>query len=125
MSDPVVIGPQVLILRMTPKPKERPRFTRTGAPYKSPQYRQWLKDARDSLRSQWHHGLVRNVFLAVMVKGPQRGDLDNLAGSVMDAGTGVIWPDDSVTYIRDLHVTWQRAAKPDHQVVVSVYAEMS
>jgi Holliday junction resolvase RusA-like endonuclease len=84
-------------------PKARPRFNRnTGNAYTEPKYRAWLDMAAEvvalTLRKPMMEGpmLLRCAFtpagveVAIMDTSPvewkgQRGDLDNLTGSVMDA----------------------------------------
>ena len=125
-EDGVVRIVQLLTLDVSPKSKERPRSVLGRCrPYMSKAYKQWLKDARWAIKQQWAHGLVRNVHLRLEFHGAERGDLDNLAGSVMDACTGIIWPDDSVRYIQQLTCRWVRAKKADHMILVTINAEMS
>ena len=66
------------------------------------------------MATEWRlvHGLdslgAFDVYrVRVDVWGPRRGDLDNYAKSVLDALAKVAFPDDSVSYVRDLHVIYQ------------------
>ena len=103
-------------------PKARPRFDpRSGRAYTEPNYRDWLDMASDvaalTLRKPGLDGpvIVRCAFtgntthVAVLDTHPtprngQRGDIDNLAGAVMDAlqQGGVILDDSQVVRLE----TW-------------------
>lgn len=58
--------------------------------------------------------------LGVEMHGEARSDLDNLVGALMDAGTGILWRDDSVAVIRYLNVQFFKAKKSEAKWVVCV-----
>jgi Holliday junction resolvase RusA-like endonuclease len=113
---------RVLTLAVPLKSKERPRFG--GNAYMSQAYRQWKKEARRQVLEQWEGPPLTPIALSMVLRGPQRGDLDNLAGAVMDAMTGIAYPDDSVTHIRRLLVTWEKAPLKDQRIQVIVHAQV-
>jgi Holliday junction resolvase RusA-like endonuclease len=104
-------------------PKARPRFAAGGA-YLPARYRDWLESAADSLayqdgkRTRKVEGptLVELIFhsdgvdirverlTAGWARGPraQRGDIDNLAGAVMDAlvRAGILEDDAQVMWLQ-------------------------
>lgn len=87
-------------------------------------YRRWKKEARRQAVEQWDLPPCSPVSIAVLLQGPQRGDLDNLAGAVMDVLTGVAYPDDSVSHVRRLLVRWSKAPIKDQQITVIIHAQM-
>jgi Holliday junction resolvase RusA-like endonuclease len=56
--------------------------------------------------------------LEVDLYGEGRGDADNILGSLMDAGNGVLWKDDRVSIISEIEVSWHRAKKVDSKWLV-------
>ena len=91
----------------------------------TPAYRRWKKEARRQAVEQWGLPPCSPVAIAVLLQGPQRGDLDNLAGAVMDVLTGVVYPDDSVSHVRRLLVRWSKAPMKDQQILVIIHAQVS
>lgn len=67
-------------------PKARPRLG-SGMAYLPERYRDWKKEAELDLRSQVARDFIQFTTASVAIKiiGSVRGDLDNLAGSVLDA----------------------------------------
>ncbi len=55
------------------------------------------------------------------VEGEGRGDLDNVAGALMDCANGVLWTDDRVSIISQLEVRWRRAKKANSAWCVRIY----
>ena len=80
-----------------PVPKARPRVgkTRTVMPkrYKGSRgHVAWyMVDARNRA-GPWEK--VGSYHVEIVFFGKTRGDVDNLAGTILDAGTGVLWDDD-------------------------------
>ena len=64
-----------------------------------------------AMMSEWwvEPPLTEVTVIYLKMSGPARGDLDNLAGAVLDAGTGLIWVDDRVNVIKALAVNWEKA----------------
>lgn len=66
-------------------PKARPRFAK-GHSYLPDRYRQWKDAAIFSLRGQWgDKPPIDRARVEIALRGAHRGDLDNLAGSILDA----------------------------------------
>lgn len=69
-------------------PKARPRNSRSGHSYLPKNYREWKSDAIILLTAQ-HQGAAFDVPVAVSIlltgKHSQRGDGDNVMGSILDA----------------------------------------
>ena len=59
--------------------------------------------------------------LEIEVEGEGRGDLDNVAGALMDCANGVLWTDDRVSIISELQVRWKKAKKADSVWIVRIY----
>lgn len=112
-----------LTLLVPLKSKERPRFG--GNAYMTQGYRKWKKEARRQVLEQWEGPPLSPIELLLTLHGPRRGDLDNLAGAVMDAMTGIVYPDDSVTHIQKLTVRWFKASMKDQHIEVTVHAQVS
>lgn len=73
----------ILVGKITPK--ARPRVSK-GHAYLPQRYRLWKESAIAELQSQWRLEPLSKAKIEIIfgAKG-QRGDLDNLAGSVLDA----------------------------------------
>jgi Holliday junction resolvase RusA-like endonuclease len=66
-------------------PKARPRVG-NGRGYLPSNYREWKNDAIVQLFSQHQMSrLIEKCQIEIEIGGKQRGDLDNIAGSVLDA----------------------------------------
>lgn len=91
------------------KPKARPRVTSRGT-YMPGGYQDWLNETRFLMQRELAGMPPASGKLAVriLVQAPSkpRGDLDNLAGGILDAGNHVIWPDDRFIY--DLAITYRK-----------------
>jgi Holliday junction resolvase RusA-like endonuclease len=61
--------------------------------------------------------------LLLSFRGPARGDLDNLAGAVLDAGNGLIWRDDRVGVLPTLALRWTKTHKEDQSIYIKVIWE--
>lgn len=93
--------------------KARPRLGASGA-YMDSSYKQKQRKMRMLLREQWKRDPLEGpISLRVHCQGEGRGDLDNIAGALMDAANGILWFDDRCSIITDLHITWEKAKKPD------------
>ncbi len=102
-----------LELPITARSAERPRFSgRGGGTHNSDAYTAWLDELRweirrarprreptgDAIRLTIDAGLkdLRVVAwdLGEVATGAPKGDADNIAKAIMDAGTGLLWHDD-------------------------------
>jgi len=103
------------------QPKKRPRFSRHA--YSDPSYTAWMKQCRAILAEWWTlPPLGKGQMIAVHFTfvGPGISDLDNLAGSVLDAGKGILWVDDRVTVIKRLEAEWRKAPRNKQSIFIKV-----
>lgn len=102
--------------------KARPRTPRGGGrPYMPKAYMEWKARVRAILAEWWTIPPLDKVRRLVLVfHGPARGDLDNLAGAVLDAGNGLIWRDDRVTVIPAQSTRFVRASRDDQSIHLRV-----
>lgn len=99
-------------------PKARPRVTRKGT-FMPHRYRDWKTAAIFDFRAQAVElGLttpLSGVAISIQLVGkhPRRGDLDNIAGSVLDAlvQAGVL-KDDSISVVSSLAISLQWSKEP-------------
>ena len=84
-------------------PKARPRFSK-GRCYLPTNYRQWKAKAVEELKAQWGALPLSKAHITIEIP-QQRGDLDNIAGAVLDALTeaGII-ADDRMSCVEELHI---------------------
>ena len=100
-------------------PKARPRFV-NGRTYMPGAYQDWKNEARYALGKAWKgrepiKASLRIRILAVSRKAP-RGDMDNLAGGILDSGNGLVWIDDRV--FRGLEIDWERAGSDSEEGIL-------
>lgn len=77
-------------------PKKRPRVTSRGT-YMPAGYQDWKQETAYLMRQQYRAGPMLGhvgVAIDIVAKRKPRGDIDNLAGAILDAGNGVMWGDD-------------------------------
>jgi Holliday junction resolvase RusA-like endonuclease len=105
--------------------KARPRSPRGGGrPYMPKAYMDWKANVRAILGEWWTIPPLPKVSALVLVfRGPARGDLDNLAGAVLDSGNGLIWADDRVGVLPTLALRWTKAAKAEQSIYMKVIWE--
>jgi Holliday junction resolvase RusA-like endonuclease len=84
-------------------PKARPRFSK-GHCYLPKNYREWKAEAVVELREQWQGPPLSRAHVTIELP-KQRGDLDNIAGAVLDAMTeaGII-ADDRMSCVEALSI---------------------
>lgn len=107
---PLQSGDGRLVMRATipgdPWPAERPRFNRsTGTAYVPSSTTKAVRELRKVLKSQCpiaETSLDVEVWLTFRRASRVRVDVDNLAKTIMDAATGVVWKDDA--QVAALHV---------------------
>lgn len=112
-------------LRVPLMSKARPRSPRGGGrPYMPKAYMAWKADVRAILAEWWDvPPLERVCCLCLVFRGPARGDLDNLAGAVLDAGNGLIWRDDRVGVMPVMVLRWTKAARTNQSIFLKVIWE--
>lgn len=112
-------------LRVPLMSKARPRFNRrTGAVYNPEAYEDWKATVRAILAEWWTIEPLDEVrCLCLSFRGPARGDLDNLAGAVLDAGNELIWRDDTVAVMPTLALRWTKTPKADQSIYMKVIWE--
>jgi len=109
-------------------PKARPRVDRGGT-HMPERYRQCVRDIGMILATVfgndrgWPTHQAYAVELNVEV-GPHGGDVDNLLGTVLDAGNGIVWDDDRQVVVAT--VTKRRATQqPRARLRVTILDGMS
>ena len=105
------------------KSKARPRSTMGKAkPYMDNKYKTWHQNMRALMAEWWTLSPLAEVSVVYMkFAGPERGDLDNRCGAVLDAGNGLIWADDSVRVIRSLALKWEKAPIKEQTIHLSIH----
>lgn len=106
-------------------PKARPRITSTKA-YLPSNYREWRRMAEIVIASQIVNKSKLPLAIALIevnLTGKHRGDLDNLAGSCMDAlvSAGIL-ADDNVNCVPRLTVTYQPTGKLGVSIIIKPQA---
>jgi Holliday junction resolvase RusA-like endonuclease len=129
-SWPYAVPPEAQLIMLTfrgdPLPSPRPRVTRTGT-FMPTRYRTYREGLKWSIKgallrrgvppsdSNQKYGFKAAFFRATR----QRTDVDNLLKTVSDAGTGIVWADDSQV----LEVFGRVFVDPDNpRVVILIYA---
>lgn len=107
-------------LRVPLMSKARPRMVPGGGrPYMPASYMAWKKTVRALLGEWWTIPPLTDVrCLVLSFRGPARGDLDNLAGAVLDAGNGLVWADDRVGVMPTLALRFTKAKTPSIYIKV-------
>lgn len=87
-------------------------------------YKQWKSNLRGLMGEWWTMPPLESVNALVFTfSGPARGDLDNLAGAVLDAGNGLIWVDDRVLVVPAIAARWKRAKKAESSIFMKIFWE--
>lgn len=109
-------------LRVPLMSKARPRSPRGGGrPYMPKAYMDWKANVRAILAEWWTIEPLDDVrCLCLSFRGPARGDLDNLAGAVLDAGNGLIWRDDRVGVLPTLALRWTKTNATNQSIYMKV-----
>lgn len=101
--------------------KARPRLGAQGA-FMPHAYKDKQRQMRLLIRQQWKlEPLEGPVRLEIECWGEGRADLDNIAGALFDAATGILWFDDRVGVISELNIRWYKAKKADSLWVVKIH----
>lgn len=113
------------VLRVPLMSKARPRTPPGGGrPYMPKAYMDWKATVRAILAEWWTiQPLAQVRCLHLVFRGPARGDLDNLAGAVLDAGNGLIWADDRVGVVPTLALRFERAGRDSQSISMKVIWE--
>jgi Holliday junction resolvase RusA-like endonuclease len=103
-AKPIESGSTILRLEGRVIPKQRPRFSK-GHSYLPSGYRAWKDAAIDRLRAQYSGATLTRTSVVIDIIGSARGDLDNLAGAVLDAlvQSGIL-ADDRLSCVPELTV---------------------
>ena len=102
--------------------KARPRSTAQRTPYMPARYKRWKADVRAQLAEWWIRPPVKEIaVLAFKFKGPARSDLDNLEGSILDAGNKLIWVDDRTSIIKKLWAEHEKAKQDESQIEIRLW----
>lgn len=112
-------------LRVPLMSKARPRSAPGGGrPYMPKAYMDWRANVRAILAEWWTIPPLPQVnCLCLVFRGPARGDLDNLAGAVLDAGNGLIWSDDRVGVMPVMALRWTKSKPADQSIYLKVIWE--
>jgi Holliday junction resolvase RusA-like endonuclease len=103
-------------------PKARPRVTRRGITYMPSKYTEW-KDATICALQANMRPITSPVGITINLYGKhsRKGDLDNIAGAVLDAMVqGGILPDDNLTWVKQLStsIQWGKKVEPYYEISV-------
>ena len=105
--------------------KARPRSSpKGGRPYMPATYVNCKASLR-GLMGEWWTMPPRSSIAVLVINfyGPARGDLDNMAGAVLDAGNGLIWIDDRVSVIRSMALRFTKTKPQDSSIHLKVFWE--
>lgn len=103
-------------------PKARPRFSRGSGAYLPKRYRDWKNDAiaiiQHQLPEDWEPLERCQISIAFLGKHNKNGDLDNLAGAILDAlvGAGAVL-DDRLSIVRSLSLEFLDSKKPPETMI--------
>lgn len=110
-----------VFLPIRPMSKARPRLAAGKAPYHDKNYRDWLMRCRALMGEWWTQEPLQKIScLVVHFHGPQRGDLDNRLGSILDAGNGLIWTDDNVKVIPRCAMQYFKTKETEARIYIKV-----
>ena len=101
-------------------PKARPRLGRGGA-YLPSKYRDWKEDAISQLLTQpCPQQSLEKAVISISIGGKQRGDLDNIAGAILDAlvQAGILL-DDRISVVHKLSIEHHREQSPGASIELS------
>ena len=85
-------------------------------------YKLWLKDAIAVMQEWWvYPPLQRTECIGITLFGAARGDLDNKAGSVMDALVkSKVIADDNVNVVPNLNLKFRKTKTKDAHIHVRI-----
>lgn len=109
-----------LVVNMPLYSKARPRVTARGT-FMPKEYRVKQAEMVRQLKEQWDGPPLEGPLrLEIDLRGEGRGDADNILGSLMDAGAGILWTDDRISIIPEVSVTWEKASKSESQWLIRI-----
>lgn len=109
-----------LVINMPLYSKSRPRVTTKGT-FMPADYRKKQAEMIRQIKEQWDRPPLEGpIRLEIDVRGEGRADADNILGSLMDAGTGILWIDDRVSIIPEVLFTWKKTAKSESRWLIRI-----
>lgn len=100
--------------------KARPRVTSKGT-FMPQEYQKKRQQMQWQIKRQYKGEPFEGPLkLDVSLFGEGRGDVDNIVGALMDAANGLLWVDDRVSVISEMHVTWKKAPRDQSKWVVII-----
>jgi len=100
-------------------PKARPRFS--GHAYTPIKYKEWKDNAIKELIFQYDGKPLTSTSIDIGFNGNHRGDLDNLAGAVLDAlSQAKIIRDDSLKHVRHLQIYYKKSDCPSVDITINI-----
>jgi len=85
-------------------------------------YRKNQKELLAKIKEQYDGPPLEGPLrVEIELRGEGRGDIDNIAGALMDTVNKVLWVDDRVSIIPELEVKWQKAKKIDSCWNIKIY----
>ncbi len=82
----------IIHIDTVPRPSPRPRFGRKT--YNPSWYVDYITEIKLKMKAQRIIKLQGKLSIAIEVQDV-RGDVDNIAKGILDAGNGILWVDDS------------------------------
>lgn len=102
-------------------PKARPRFN--GRAYLPAKYRDWKEKAIAQIQDQLpvNHQPIKKCSISLNLYGALRGDLDNLAGAILDSlvQSGAI-ADDRLSIVQKLFISHEASKIKGCQILIEV-----
>jgi len=85
-------------------------------------YRKNQKELLAKIKEQYNGPPLEGPLrVEIELRGEGRGDIDNIAGALMDTVNKVLWVDDRVSIIPQLEISWQKAKKIDSCWKIKIY----
>lgn len=103
------------------RPKARPRRTNFGVT-SCPDYRSWKENAIAQLRLQLpqQYQIVKECSIEIWFYGALRGDIDNLAGAILDALVQAdVIEDDRLSLIKELKVKHEKRKEKGCDITIT------
>lgn len=104
-------------------PKKRPRHNGNHS-FLPNAYRDWKNAAALLLRSQYNQKTIEKASITIKIYGDKRGDLDNLAGAVLDALVQAeVLKDDRINCVPELIVQYAGKGAPGAAIRITPLTE--
>ena len=104
-----------------PMPKQRPRVGRYGNIYTPRETKSYEELVGIVARQHCKEPLAGDISVAIEVYGKRIGDLDNIAKSILDGMSGIVYVDDR--QVTELSI--RKMASGEEKVVVMVWQKES